>query len=1147
MLHDEWIEYLKRENKSRNLDQIKSYYMLRNLRRFIQIDKKLLNNKADDFIIVQSEKEFNDKCSQNAQMKTVHYLIQDVSNQNQLKWQKSNGQISTLKKYLIMNNECEESIDEEDIFQKNNEKVLIISAEPGMGKSLILDHFTQNSSVENFFIKIILNSCIDTFSATNFKERLQNKEGNLLEFVLKSLLDRTDEQEISLLKELAKEEKLILMFDGLDEVNDYKEQVIQLVDALNRDFKLKKILITTRNHLREELEDHFNTFSFNLNNFDDEDQKNFLVKYWDYLNLKHKEARATSAVIKQSAEDLIKRIKSISSQNLNQLIGIPLQTKILADIYFERVKKREDFSNLILTNIAELYNEFIESKIKIQFERTNNNIKVEKLSKRVQKLLEILKTEFYSDHTKLSSIILFDQKNQNQIDLNLDEENKVQVILEYGIIVAFKNGIPTFLHQSFAEFFLAKSCLQKINEKIKEDKELVQILRGERYFLIRKFLNDLMENDEYQKVSQKKMKYEKEDFNEEIENFCRENLISLLKYFIQDEGANLKTKNEFLIIASRYGHKDIVAFLLEKGIDVNQQNEDGSTALIEGSRDAYKEIVQLLLQDKNLEINHRDEYGHTALTWASMNGHVEIVKALLQDKNIHINQQDEVGSTALMYASERGHKEIVQMLLQDKNIEINQQSKYGYTAFMWASGNGHKEIAQFLKDKNIKKDQKNVYGDLALITASENGHKEIVDMLLQDKNIQINKQDEDGCTALMWASQEGHVEIVEMLLQHKNIKINKQDKDGLTALIYASERGHKEIVQILLKDKNIGINLQNNDGYTALMLASQNGYKEIVQMLLQDRNIKINHKDKDGETALMWASGNGHKEIVKMLLQDEKKKKNQKNIYGNLALIMASQNGHREIVEMLLQDENIEINQQDDFGYTALMWATQEGHKEIVEMLKDENIRKNQNNIYGEFALITAAEEGHKEIVQMLLQDKNIEINKQDKDGMTALLNASFNGHKEIVQMLLKNEKIQINQLSPRGYTALMWASVNGHEEIAQLLKDENIKKNQKNVYGDLALITASEKGHREIVEMLLQDKIIQINLQDDFGYTALMYASERGHKEIVQMLLKDENIEIKQQNKNRYTAIMLASEKDHKEIVHILEEKEKEKDSKVK
>jgi len=138
--------------------------------------------------------------------------------------------------------------------------------------------------------------------------------------------------------------------------------------------------------LREKLEDHFGTFSFNLNNFESEDQKNFLAKYWRSLN--HQES---ANKLMQSAEDLIGRIKSISSQNLNQLIGIPLQTKMLADVYYGKVKNREDFSNLFLTNIAELYNEFIETKIKIQFERTNNNIEIEQLSKPIQrKLLEIL-------------------------------------------------------------------------------------------------------------------------------------------------------------------------------------------------------------------------------------------------------------------------------------------------------------------------------------------------------------------------------------------------------------------------------------------------------------------------------------------------------------------------------------------------------------------------------------------------------------------------------------------------------------------------------------------------------------------------------------------------------------------------------------
>jgi ankyrin repeat protein len=831
--------------------------MPRKLRRLIQIDRKLLDNKAGDFTIVHTEEEFNEKCSKNSQMKNVHYLIQDENNQNQFKWQKSNGPISNLKKYLIMNKECEESIDEEDIFHKNNEKVLIISAKPGMGKSLILDHFTQNSSAENFFIKIILNTCTKTLSDKNFKERLQNREDGLIEFVMKSLLGKKDKQEISLLKHLAKEEKLILMFDGLDEVSDYKGQVIQLIDALMRDCKLKKILITTRNQLREELGDHFNTFSFNLNNFDREDQKNFLVKYWRSLNLKRQERPTSANKLMQSAEDLIKRIKSISSQNLNQLIGIPLQTKLMAYIYFERVKNQDDFSKLILENIAQLYIEFIENKIRIQFNKSGIEIE------RNQDLFEEQKEKFYENHIKLSNLILFKNKNKK-------EEKEEKKIIKYGIIVAFTNRIPTFLHQSFAEFFLAKSSLQLIKEQNKNDKELEQILRDERHFLIRKFLNDLMENDENQGEHTKDTA--EEDFNKEIENCCRENLLSLLKYFIQNEGANLKTKNEFLVIASKNGHKEIVAFLLKNEIDVNQQGEYGWTALISASLKCQKEIVQMLLQHENIQINQLDRDGNTALMWTSRVGHKEIVDILLQEKKIQINQQEKNGHTALILASVGGHREIVQMLLQVENIQINQETKLGKTA---------------------------------LIEASRYGQKEIVEIMLQDENVQINQQDKHGLTALMLASQKGHKEIVQMLLKDKKIEINQQNKrSGLTALIEASRRFQKEIVQILLQDKNIQTNLQNHYGETALMCASDLGSKQIVKMLLQDENIEINKQDKDGDTALIRASQKGHKEIVEILLQDKNIQTNQQDRDGKSAIMWASERDHKEIVEILKAKEN---------------------------------------------------------------------------------------------------------------------------------------------------------------------------------------------------------------------------------------------------
>jgi hypothetical protein len=140
-------------------------------------------------------------------MKNIHYLIDNQNNQNLL-WKQSSGPISKLKEFIIKNKE--ESIDEEDFFHRNDEKVLLISAEPGMGKSLILSHFAQNSSAENFFIKIILNTCTKTLDDLRNEIIKTQNSTDLLDFVFKSLLNKNDEHEIEHLKHLAKEGKLIL-------------------------------------------------------------------------------------------------------------------------------------------------------------------------------------------------------------------------------------------------------------------------------------------------------------------------------------------------------------------------------------------------------------------------------------------------------------------------------------------------------------------------------------------------------------------------------------------------------------------------------------------------------------------------------------------------------------------------------------------------------------------------------------------------------------------------------------------------------------------------------------------------------------------------------------------------------------------------
>ena len=99
------------------------------------------------------------------------------------------------------------------------------------------------------------------------------------------------------------------------------------------------------------------------------------------------------------------------------------------------------------------------------------------------------KVKFYEDHIKYSSTILFNKNNP--CDLNNEKEKKR--IKKFGIIVNFKDNIPIFLHQSYAEYFLANHVYRVIKEIQEEKDEVInQILRKREFFLVRKFLNDLM-------------------------------------------------------------------------------------------------------------------------------------------------------------------------------------------------------------------------------------------------------------------------------------------------------------------------------------------------------------------------------------------------------------------------------------------------------------------------------------------------------------------------------------------------------------------------------------------------------------------------------------------------------------------------------
>jgi ankyrin repeat protein len=150
--------------------------------------------------------------------------------------------------------------------------------------------------------------------------------------------------------------------------------------------------------------------------------------------------------------------------------------------------------------------------------------------------------------------------------------------------------------------------------------------------------------------------------------------------------------NRVIIIASKYGHHEIVKILLQDP-RVDPSDVDNMAIRI-ASDNGQINIVKLLLQDSRVDPSAND---NAAIRCASNNGHINVVKLLLQDSRVDPSADN---NEAIRTSSRYGHYEIVKLLLQDSRFVVH---TYDYRcdfgieeAMESALYNGHYEIVKLL-------------------------------------------------------------------------------------------------------------------------------------------------------------------------------------------------------------------------------------------------------------------------------------------------------------------------------------------------------------------------------------------------------------------------------------------------------------------
>jgi hypothetical protein len=301
---------------------------------------------------------------------------------------------------------------------------------------------------------------------------MDNKE-KAIEFVSEELLKLKPGLEMEIFKQCCEKKqkvRTVIMLDAFDEISPfYKQTVIDLLQAL-RQTALEQLWVTTRPHLREELEDMLQQLSYTLEPFSEEDQVEFLTKFWSLkdwfteMNNRGKDESKTKLEI--YVKKLIEELSISISDRDREFTGIPLQIRLLAEVFDKEVKtfcqSVESSPKLPLKlEMLGLYGRFIERKYDIyQEEKCQVPVTNVVAKKQRERELQIIR----KDHQLLALKVLFTKEQEALFQNKKESSFSVEELTRIGIVQVSHEGNLHFIHRTFAEYYVADFLVNRLTE-----------------------------------------------------------------------------------------------------------------------------------------------------------------------------------------------------------------------------------------------------------------------------------------------------------------------------------------------------------------------------------------------------------------------------------------------------------------------------------------------------------------------------------------------------------------------------------------------------------------------------------------------------------------------------------------------------------
>ena len=195
-----------------------------------------------------------------------------------------------------------------------------------------------------------------------------------------------------------------------------------------------------------------------------------------------------------------------------------------------------------------------------------------------------------------------------------------------------------------------------------------------------------------------------------------------------DKGANVEAINEAFISAACMGQLEVLRILFDRGADVNKVGSNAlrcaaASTVVGVTEEERNDTVSFIL-DLGTDVNEQNENGWTALLSATDRGRASVVRTLL-NRGADVNAACDCpgfhggGWTPLMIAALRGHTGIVRTLL-DKGADVNAKSaNKGRTPLMVGVLGGSTHVVRALLEQGADINEKDSSGKTALELAEE--------------------------------------------------------------------------------------------------------------------------------------------------------------------------------------------------------------------------------------------------------------------------------------------------------------------------------------------------------------------------------------------------------------------------------------------